>query len=198
MNAQEWLNEATFDMPRSVRERVKAETLEHLQDSGVQDNAEVLSVLGSPQKVNRELRRLYLTESKLNRLKSKVPSSGLSVGEWVSLFYWAVMIISSFFNADGPIPHALWAQILLYGSLMALVLMMRHLPPIRRSIWSLFSVFSLNGVSLFHFFFQVVHGFELASALVCEFFVVALWDTWRQDMRIGRTLKLESAASAQN
>ncbi|GGK27325.1 hypothetical protein GCM10008955_21410 [Deinococcus malanensis] len=61
MNAQNWLTRATGEFPEGVTRRVSAETLAHLQDTGLPQDADVSVVLGSPDDTARELRQLYLS-----------------------------------------------------------------------------------------------------------------------------------------
>ena len=63
MKASEWLVRATQDLPAGVTARVKADTLAHLQDAGVDEDADVRPLLGRPADTAAELKRLYLTNA---------------------------------------------------------------------------------------------------------------------------------------
>ncbi|MFD1734249.1 hypothetical protein ACFSC4_29285 [Deinococcus malanensis] len=74
MNAQQWLEQATRDLPAGVTARVSRETLSHLYEADLPDGGDVLAVLGDPEPTNDELRRVYLTVKELEELATSGPS----------------------------------------------------------------------------------------------------------------------------
>ncbi|WP_102125270.1 hypothetical protein [Deinococcus planocerae] len=205
MNAREWLEQATMGMPEAVRDRVRAETLAHLEDAGVGEGEDVRDVLGSPERMERELGRLYLPPREIGVLR-RDPSylSAAGYGLLVLLTYVApfFLLFSTFHSLrfDLELPQArLLSQValsLLWSWLIALLLT-RGLGSERRRLWhgalgfatwlgwyGLDSLVGSLGEGPLDRWSVV--GLALPLCGACFF----LWKAWRDDGRLRRTLAL--------
>ena len=84
MNAHQWLERATRELPEGVARRVERETRAHLQDAELPEGADVLAVLGDPETTNDGLRRLYLTAKELDTLTGSSTLTGFHLTQWMA------------------------------------------------------------------------------------------------------------------
>lgn len=202
MNAQEWLEQATKEMPDAVRRRVQAETLAHLEDAGVGEGADVRAVLGEPKAMRRELGRQYVPDKRLRGLveDSSFGMKYLTYGAPI-LFIWIA------FETIRSEPRSAYDQFLILAVLMVLGLWLftffltRRLSPVRRRLWEVavgsatwWASFWLSSLSSF------LNGTssELWNAVFLTLWPFSigflLWSTWHEDRRLRRTLALVGGA----
>jgi len=71
MTLDQWLQEATGTFPRGVRERLRQEYTAHLEDSvGAGGSVDAQELFGDPDKVAKDLTRLYVTSDRLKLLEN--------------------------------------------------------------------------------------------------------------------------------
>ncbi|QLG13353.1 hypothetical protein HLB42_20725 (plasmid) [Deinococcus sp. D7000] len=188
MKASEWLVRATQDLPAGVTARVKADTLAHLQDAGVDEWTDVRPLLGRPADTAAELKRLYLRNAEwLNLVPRKtfwtITATWLNALMWPAFLLWSLLEPRSPLNTNGW----LWGGLTLGVTVMALVL--AQLPAARRRLWLspagglvYLTVFVLMGLM------PVWPGifFYLLALTVRE-----IWRIWHTDARLARTLSVE-------
>ncbi|MFK7603132.1 hypothetical protein ACI3L1_13075 [Deinococcus sp. SM5_A1] len=186
MKASEWLVRATGDLPTGVTARVKADTLAHLQDAGLDREADVRPVLGRPEDTAAELRRLYLTNREWQGF-SPQPSLLLRVGEGMQAFLWPAILIWSLFEPLTPL-HGnwpLWWGIAVVVSVFLSITQRQH-PALRRLWRELLASWSYPATLV------MLPGRDpVFIALALTLFVYATYTIWHRIARLSRTLTLE-------
>lgn len=194
MTRNEWLFSATLDMPSGVKERVRAETLAHLEDAGALQAADVRGVLGSPQQVNRELRRLYLTADEYCRLVTEPAKKGTAGLDVFSLLAWPGLAVWFLFDSHAPL-HGQWPFLLTFVVCSAAMLWLTQaLPVSRRRLWRNLAsnvAFSMMYLTLP----EVVNTFSYMGIVLLGLLLYRLAHDFWLDVRLQRTLKLEGMDS---
>ena len=141
MKASEWLVRATQDLPAGVTARVKADTLAHLQDAELDEDADVRPLLGRPDRTAAELRRLYLTNDEWLELRSGGKDrTGFNLSEWLMMgLPMLLWLMSSSNDPFFRVPfHGIWS---VQGIPLLLVVvtlwLTQRLHPVRRRNWRL-------------------------------------------------------------
>ncbi|MBX8464037.1 hypothetical protein [Deinococcus sp. RIT780] len=131
MNAALWLTRATQDLSAGVTARVRRDTLEHLHDAALPEHADVKAVLGDPERVNDDLKRLYLTVHEFHRLGRIPPpwQGWLRVG---TLLAGAAFLL---LEPRSPLAGQGGWSVLFGASVLLLVLATTRLHPVRRDRW---------------------------------------------------------------
>ncbi|WP_102125271.1 hypothetical protein [Deinococcus planocerae] len=199
MNAREWLEQATKEMPEAVRQRVQAETFAHLEDAGVGEGEDVRAVLGEPKVMRRELGRLYVPEDHLRALVEHNSTD---------LYYIVTGCVGSFmffgFSSEpSPAYDGLLRQgILIVSSLWLLALFLTHTwPPVRLRVFHKeLSVVALQAYLWLSFVSSFLSG-DFSPLWWAAFLIWwplalcrQLWKGWHQDQRLRRTLALVGGA----
>lgn len=197
MKASEWLVRATQDLPAGVTARVKTDTLAHLQDAGVDEDADVRPLLGRPDRTAAELRRLYLTNDEWLELRSGGKDrTGFDLSEWMvlgaPLLLW---LMSSSIDPFLRISfHGIWSVqglLLLLG--VVTLWLTRGLHPVRRRNWRLWMFMVCFMVVQWPTTTELLFGGRHWLALP----VLTLWLAYcarlqfGRDGRLARTLTLE-------
>ncbi|GGS02266.1 hypothetical protein [Deinococcus sedimenti] len=190
MNATLWLTRATQDLPTGVTARVRQDTLNHLHDAGRPEHTDVTTVLGDPEAVNADLKRLYLTVRESHRL-STLPSpwpGWLRVG--------ALLAVAAFLLLEPHSPLAgqgVWS-VLFGASVLLLVLATARLHPVRRDRWRDLTLSLIVAVPLMlgHDLLAGVPTLPLTSTLAL-LISLRLSTQMHLDARIRRTLPMETA-----
>ena len=131
MNAALWLTRATQDLPAGVTARVRHDTLDHLHDAGLPEHADVKAVLGDPEAVNDDLKRLYLTVHEFHRLGRTPPP-------WQGWLRVAALLAGATFlllEPRSPLAGQGGWSVLFGTSVLLLVLATARLHPVRRDRW---------------------------------------------------------------
>lgn len=190
MNAALWLTRATQDLPAGVTARVRQDTLNHLHDAGLPEHADVKTVLGDPEAVNADLKRLYLTVRESRRLSSHPsPWQGwLRVG--------ALLAVAGFLLLEPRSPLAgqgVWS-VLFGASILLLVLATARLHPVRRDRWRDLPLSLIVALPLLlgHDLLAGVPALPLTLTLALMI-SLRLSTQMNLDARIRRTLPLETA-----
>lgn len=188
MKASEWLVRATQDLPAGVTARVKADTLAHLNDAGVDEAADVRPLLGRPEDTAAELRRLYLTNDEWQNLIPRKTFWSVSAS-WLNALIWPVFLIWSVFESRSPLNANWW----LWGgcavAVAAGLVLLTRLHRIRLRTW-----LELAGNLLFITVFVLLglpSVFPMLFLFLMAMSVRWLWQIWRKDARLARTLALE-------
>ncbi|MDL2342810.1 hypothetical protein QOL99_01470 [Deinococcus sp. MIMF12] len=180
MNAHQWLDRATRELPEGVAGRVEQETRAHLQDAGVPEGADVRAVLGDPETTNDGLRRLYLTAKELEEVATGGSlRTGWNLSEWLPRLLPVFWVLAFWGETSQWWPLALYVP--------ALILVQR-LHSLRRRHWQgwLFSLFVFS-VFVPETLVEVTGtpaGWLLASGLLLYSAVNFL----KRDARLRRTL----------
>jgi len=183
MNAHQWLEQATRELPEGVAGRVSRETWAHLQDAGLPEAADVREVLGDPETTNDELRRLYLTRKELEEVET-----GGSLRTGWNLMEWLPRLLPLFWVLATWGDRAQWWPMALYVPAFVLV---QRFPRIRRRHWEVWML-SLLAFALY------VPGtlVEMTGRAPGRLLAVALLsysavNFLRRDARLRRTLQAE-------
>lgn len=129
MNAHQWLEMATRDLPAGVAGRVGRETRAHLQDAEVADGADVRAVLGDPEATNHELRRLYLTARELETLADGGTLTGFHLTQWLAGLVIPATLMTGAIQNDSVVYG------LSLGGYLAGLALTWDLHPVRRRQW---------------------------------------------------------------
>ncbi len=188
MKASEWLVRATQDLPAGVTARVKADTLAHLQDAGVDEWADVRPLLGRPADTAAELKRLYLTNDEWLNLVPKKTFWTVAAA-WLNVLIWPTFLLWSWWEPRVPLNANgwLWGGFAMGVTVMAIVL--GRLPAARRRLWL------SPAVGLVYLAVFVLMGLLAAQPgillLLLGLIVREIWQIWHTDARLARTLLLE-------
>lgn len=197
MKASEWLVRATQDLPAGVTARVKADTLAHLQDAELDEDADVRPMLGRPDRTAAELRRLYLTNDEWLELRSGGKDrTGFDPSEWIIL--GAPMLLWLVLSAHNPLRsvpfHGIWSvQSLLLLLVVVTLWLTQRFHPVRRRNWRLWMLMVCFMVVQWPTTTELLFGGRHWLALP----TLILWLTYcarlqyRRDARLARTLALE-------
>ena len=131
MNAALWLTRATQDLLAGVTAHVRRDTLEHLHDAALPEHADVKAVLGDPERVNDDLKRLYLTVHEFHRLGRTPPP-------WQGWLRVAALLAGSAFlllEPRSPLAGQGDWSVLLGASVLLFALATTRLHPVRRDRW---------------------------------------------------------------
>lgn len=193
MKSSEWLVRATQDLPAGVTARVKADTLAHLQDAGIDEQEDVRPLLGRPDDTAAELRRLYLTNKEwLEHQKSRTSITGFDLSEWLILG-WPALLLWSVFDDRAPF-HGFWfVQGLLAILFLVMLALTWRMHPLRCKSWRLWSVALCSLPMQWTYFNEVIFGGELSLSvpIICAVLLSGGWFQYRRDARLARTLTLE-------
>lgn len=140
MNAHQWLERATRDLPAGVAGRVERETRAHLQDAELPGGADVREMLGDPETTNDELRRLYLTAKELEEVAtSGALRTGWNLSEWLPRLLPLLWVLAYWGDRSQWWPMVLYVPALVLG---------QRLHSVRRRHWQGW-IFSLLVFSIF-------------------------------------------------
>ncbi|WP_027459618.1 hypothetical protein [Deinococcus murrayi] len=188
MNAQQWLERTTRDLPAGVAGRVERETRAHLQDAGWPEDADVRAVLGDPEATNEGLRRLYLTAKELEEVTTGGSlRTGWNLSEWLAgLVVPAILLWEAL--RSGVLASGLGVAVLLTG-----VALTWDLHPARRRQWRL--MLMLLVVSWLNWLPRVWEytGWPMVYAPLFSTLIVVYvaHNHLRRDARLRRTLQAE-------
>lgn len=188
MTLEAWLHEAIGSFPAGVQRRLRHEYLAHLEESvAAGSTGDPVALFGKPKKVQRQLGKVYVTSGRLfniNHLGEKML--------WISSCIYLLLIfmllrfsINSYDYVLAPITFSSW---------LALVLLTRRWQTIRRQA---FRTMMSQAIYFVHITLIFIEGGSIKTALALFMIVsilAAVWDAFRQDARLRRTLDLEQVA----
>ncbi|CAM3908802.1 hypothetical protein [Deinococcus frigens] len=195
MKASEWLVRATQDLPTGVTARVKADTLAHLHDAGVDEQEDVRPLLGRPDDTAAELRRLYLTNDEwIEQRTGGKDRTGFNLSEWLVLGLPALLwLVLEVLEARAPF-HGVWSiQGLLLLLLVVTLWLTQRFHPVRRRNWRLWIASVCFMFMQWPAVTELLFGGYVWLALV----TLLLWLVYctklqlGRDARLARTLALE-------
>lgn len=197
MNITDWLYRATLSMPACVKERVRAEMSAHLEEANALQSTDVVRVLGSPEKFNRELRRLYLTEKDWQSYRIDASDCRWNPGEWVALLFLVVLVwaqIKGTPASPSSMQLFVWMGLVVAYSLM--LLGTQKLSPVRRRQWR-YAAVMLSGLAVQWPYFAEFLGFpNPIPALPSYVLLICLLSLMLRhfiqlDLKIRRTMRIE-------
>jgi hypothetical protein len=190
----QWLEEATGTFPCGVRERLAQEYIAHLEDSvAAGGSGEALELFGEPQRMKRSLKKLYVSQERLEQVRksTRLEWVFLGVASFLTLFNLNSVLK---FSGTRFFTHFLIEFILIAVPFLLVWASSQRWEKTRRASFrfSMFSV-ALSVDSLYGLIFNSPdRSYLTVGLIIAPVMVATLIYTVIEDRRIERTLKIES------
>ena len=193
MTLDQWLQEATGTFPPGIRERLAQEYTAHLEDSvaaGGSGNA--LELFGEPLQVKQRLKKLYITQERLEQVKKSLKVERLFWCMSVFLILFNLKFVIDFFGTRFFTRFLLEFILIALPFLLVWVCSCRWEKTRRASFQSSTFAIALSVNTIYSLVFDspdqsyVTTGLVVAPIMIVGFIYILI-----EDKRIERTLKFQ-------